>query len=99
MEKNIGDISKDDVQDDVMHLITSIKCNDKEYELYTDGNLYEKLKDGCLKLVDRLNEDNKEIIEKLMSNFKPGQIDVVKTIDFENNEKHPKDIDVHEPEI
>ncbi len=84
---------------DELSLITSMKCKGKEYLLYSDSNLYEKLPDGNLVVLDKLNSENKKIIEKIMSKFKPGMTDVIRKKGEMPNQK-PKEIkDIDVPEI
>lgn len=61
---------------DDMILLTEITCeNGKTYYLYNDGNLYEKSDDGNHKKLDKLNEGNLELIQKIMERFKPAKTD------------------------
>lgn len=94
-EKNFKQITNTDE----LSIITTMKCKGKEYYLYSDSNLYEKLPDGRLVVLDRLNSENQKIIKKIMSKFKPGMTDVIRRKEKRRNQqsKEIKDIDV--PEI
>ncbi len=73
-ENNLGDLL----------LVTKITLeNGKVYFLYSDGNLYEKDANGEMKILDNLNEENKQTIDKIMERFKAPPIDV---IDNERND-------------
>lgn len=59
-------------------LITTISCeNGKVYLLYSDGNLYEKSKNGNHRKLDRLNSENREIIKTIMEKLRPAKTDVI----------------------
>ena len=62
-----------------LFLITSIKSRGKEYMLYNDGNLYEKLPDGKLAVLDKLNSKNQKIIKRIMLKFSSGKTDVIRS--------------------
>lgn len=59
-------------------LVTQISCeNGKTYFLYSDGNLYEKSEDGNHRKLDRLNDENKDIIKRIMERLRPARTDVI----------------------
>lgn len=59
------------------YLITSIVLNNnKEYFLYNDGNLYERDNSGKLIKLDNITSESKELIKKIMQNFKSGKTDI-----------------------
>lgn len=63
----------------------------KTYALYSDGNLYEEIPGQDPKLVDKLNDENKEIIEKFVSAYQGPKTDMVEDerINSENKDgKH-----------
>lgn len=62
-----------------LSLITSIKSRGKEYMLYDDGNLYEKLPDGKLNLLEKSNPKNQKIIKRIMLKFRSGKTDVIRS--------------------
>lgn len=72
--------------DDLIAL-TKITCeNGKVYSLCNDGNLYEELKNGTLQKMDRLNDENREVIKRIMERLRPAPIDDVKD-DMNNGRK------------
>lgn len=79
-------------------LVTSIVSeeNNKEYFLYSDGNLYERDNNGKLIKVDNVAPESRKIVEKIMKNFEPGITDVV---DPEKSNKPSKRIEVDYPEL
>ncbi len=60
-------------------LVTRITSeSDKDYYLYSDGNLYEKNDIGELVVLDKLNPNSKQIIDKIMQKYKSiRKIDIV----------------------
>ncbi len=99
MEENVIPKKKIIVDsEDEKYLVTSINVeNDKEYFLYSDGNLYVKDNTGNLKRLDNVTPESKALIKKIMENFKPGKTDVVKTEKSDTLKK--KEIDVDYPEL
>lgn len=81
------------------YLVTSVisEENNKEYFLYSDGNLYEKDNDGNLVILDNITPESKKIIEKIMDKFKPGKTDVIEQEKINNSRK--KEIEVDVPEL
>lgn len=80
------------------YLITSVVSEDnKEYFLYSDGNLYEKDDNGELRKLDNITPESKDLIKKIMQNFKSGKTDI-----FEPEKIAPvtkKEIEVEVPEL
>lgn len=81
------------------YLVTSVisEENNKEYFLYSDGNLYEKDNDGNLVILDNITPESKKMIEKIMDKFKPGKTDVIEQEKINNSRK--KEIEVDVPEL
>lgn len=62
----------------VVSYVTQITLeNGKVYTLYSDGNLYEEVEANVFVPLNNLNEENKKIIEKIMTIFKPAKTDVI----------------------
>lgn len=84
-------------------LVTQISCeNGKTYFLYNDGNLYEKSDDGNHKKLDRLNNENKDIIKKIMERLRPARTDVINKSLYKGRIRHideDKTIEVESPEL
>lgn len=63
---------------EIVSYVTQITLESgKNYILYSDGNLYEKVDGKGLVALDELSEENKEIISKLMDRLKPEKTDVI----------------------
>ena len=81
------------------YLVTSVisEENNKEYFLYSDGNLYEKDNSGNFVILDNVAPESKKIIEKIMEKFKPGKTDIIRPEEIGTSTK--KDIEVDVPEL
>lgn len=81
-----------------IHLITSVISEDnKEYFLYSDGNLYEKNSEGKLIKLNNVRPESQQLIKKIMQNFKAGKTDI-----YEPGNNSPitdKKIEVDLPEL
>lgn len=84
-------------------LVTQISCeNGKTYFLYSDGNLYEKSEDGNHRKLDRLNDENKDIIKRIMERLRPARTDVInKSLNKgkPRNSTEDKTIEVDSPDL
>jgi hypothetical protein len=77
-------------------LITIITSeNNKEYYLYSDGNLYERDNKGNLKQLDNITEESKNLIKKIMNKFSSGKTDVIRK--ESSQERMKKKIDIELP--
>ena len=77
-------------------LITIITSeNNKEYYLYSDGNLYERDNKGNLKQLDNITEESKNVIKKIMNKFSSGKTDVIRK--ESSQERMKKKIDIELP--
>lgn len=83
------------------YLVTSVVSeeNNREYFLYSDGNLYEKDNEGNLVKLDNVSPESKKIAEKIMQNFKSGKTDVINPEKGNNFNSRKKEIDVDYPEL
>lgn len=89
---------------DDLTLVTELSCeNGKTYFLYSDGNLYEKSEDGNHRKLDRLNEENKVIIKRIMERLRPAQTDVINRSlhkgKMRNSDEDTTTIEVDAPEL
>ncbi len=79
------------------YLITSVVSEEnKEYFLYSDGKLYEKDDNGELRIVDNVTPESKELIKKIMENFKPGKTDIYEPEKIAPVTKRKIEVDVPE---
>ena len=94
-------MSSNDFSD--LTLVTELSCeNGRTYYLYSDGNLYEKSEDGNHKKLDRLNEENKVIIKKIMERLRPAQTDVINKSLYKGKKRNSDEdttIEVDLPEL